>query len=137
MVNAGTSALGLAFSAALAGIAPATCYTQIDNIPCCDLRSGPALRTYNCANDSNCKDSATSSGNVSHYKTDAPKGASGRTGLAPGASCTCIVQRKKCSNGGYCVNDGPPNDPDSIQSEVPGGDEACTVPESGGGGSPD
>ncbi len=132
-----SSSLGSALAFGAVTVVGAACYTQVNNIPCCDLYGG-TVYSYNCTNDPNCKDLLESSGNINHFKTDAPPGASGRTALANAATCTCTITRMMCSAGGYCVEKpGEPVVPHTLQPKVPSGGEPCTVPNSGGGGGGD
>lgn len=110
---------------ALASAAVAACSTPV-TVPCCAL-SIHEMKCRQCANDPNCCDIFTSSGNVQHHLNGGPPGAEGNDRLQDGQSCTCRNQRRTCSQGGYRVNVWDPID-EVIVPNHPGGGSPCQVP---------
>jgi hypothetical protein len=125
---------GVAALVAVGGAIAADCYVA-HTVSCCTL-SVFEFQTRSCTYDANCRDIGTSSGNVTHNKNNPPGSLSGNTGTSAGSTCTCTIQKKKCNQNGFCINDGPEIE-ELVTPYAPGGGQACTTPAGGGGGGED
>jgi len=128
-----TLASFLAGCTTIAGIAAAVdCFTAHSALFC-------ALGGWSVSSYPPCEGCADSqSGNSTpHFKMNSPPGGSGRTDTGAYSSCQCTFTMRWCTPQGECqVKEGYPVS-NWYTSYVPEGGDPCTVPNSGGGGSPD
>ena len=119
-------------SGMVAVAAAVDCFTA-HTTECCAL-GGLSIFSYPPC--TGCSDSL-SANSVSHFKMNSPPGAGGRTATATYSSCLCMWTKRWCTPQGECqVVEGFPQ-PHWYTTHVPEGGEPCTVPNGGGGGSPD